>query len=57
MKAIINANTYDFDHYRENQYILFDEKIVATGSMEEFLDKDYEIIDGRDHLIMPSLVN
>lgn len=57
MKAIINANTYDFERYKEGQYLLFDDKIVDMGFMEDFVDKGYEIIDGKDHLIMPSLVN
>ena len=57
MKAIINTTLYDFESYKENQYLLFDGKVVETGAMESFEDKGYEIIDGKDHLTMPSLVN
>jgi len=57
MKAIINTTIYDFEKYGENQYLLFDEKIIETGPMSDFVDKGYEIIDGRDHLTMPSMVN
>ncbi len=57
MKAIIHTNTYDFETYEEDRYVLFDEKIVKTGPMIEFIDHGYEIIDGTDHLTMPSLVN
>lgn len=57
MKAIINTSVYDFEHFGEDQYVLFDEKIVETGPMAEFVDQGYEIIDGKDHLTMPSLVN
>jgi len=57
MKAIINVNIYDFDTYRENQYILYDQQIVQVGSMTEYIDQDYEVVDGENQLIMPSLVN
>jgi len=57
MKAIINTTIYDFEKYGENQYVLFDKKIIETGAMSDFVDEGYEIIDGRDHLTMPSLVN
>lgn len=57
MKAIIHTNTYDFHSYAEDQFVLFDDKIVTTGPMTEFVDRDYELIDGTDHLTMPSLVN
>lgn len=57
MKAIIHTTIYDFEHYCEDQYVLFDQKIIETGPMTDFIDKGYEVIDGSDHLTMPSLVN
>ncbi|EQB88822.1 hypothetical protein M918_03470 [Clostridium sp. BL8] len=36
MKAIVNSKFYDFKNYREDSYILFDEKILKIGSMKEF---------------------
>lgn len=57
MKAIINVNIYDFGSYRENQYILYDKKIIKVDSMSEYTDEGYEVIDGENQLLMPSLVN
>jgi cytosine/adenosine deaminase-related metal-dependent hydrolase len=56
MKAIINTTLYDFKNYRENAYIIFDHHIHEVGSMEHFINKNYEIIDGKDQLVMPGLV-
>lgn len=56
MKAIIHCKTYDFHTYLDNQFVIFDETIVETGSMDDFVDHHYEIIDGSNKLLMPSLV-
>ncbi|WP_242985422.1 amidohydrolase family protein [Vallitalea okinawensis] len=56
MYALINVRMYDFDHYREDAYILFDDKIQTIGDMCDFKDDDYDIIDGTHQLVMPSLV-
>jgi cytosine/adenosine deaminase-related metal-dependent hydrolase len=56
MKAIINCSIYDFHDYKEHQYVLFDSTIKQVGSMNDFLDDGYEIIDGLGKLLMPSLV-
>ncbi len=57
MKAIVNTTLYDFNHYKENQYILFDDRIIEVGPMDKFEDKGYDLIEGSGHLTMPSLVN
>lgn len=55
-KAIINTIIYDFNEFIEKGYIVFDEKVVEVGSMDSFVDRGYQIIDGKNHLTMPSLV-
>ena len=56
MKAIINTKIYDFDQFIENGYVIFDKQIVEVGPMTAFFKKNYEIIDGKDHLVMPGLI-
>ncbi|TNF07118.1 MAG: amidohydrolase [Bacillota bacterium] len=56
MKAIIHTTLYDFHKYHDNAYILFDEKIIEIGSMSHFKDLGYEIINGKDHLVLPGLI-
>lgn len=56
MKAIINTKIYDFDQFIENGYVIFDKQIVEVGPMTAFSKKNYEIIDGKDHLVMPGLI-
>lgn len=56
MKALINANTFDFKNYRESQYIIYDEEIVEVGSMKDFIGAD-EIYDCSGNIVMPGLVN
>ncbi len=56
MNALINVQIYDFNQYRENVYILFNEKIIKIGDMKTFKDKGYNIIKGNNNLVMPSLV-
>ncbi len=55
-KAIVNAMVYDFDRFYPSGYVLFDEKILKAGDMKDFEDDNYELIDGKGHLVMPSLV-
>ncbi|TDT63660.1 amidohydrolase family protein [Fonticella tunisiensis] len=56
MKALINANIYDFVSFRENCYILFDSEIRETGNMKDFKGAD-EVIDCRGCIVMPGLIN
>lgn len=56
MKALINACIYDFQNFKENQYILFDSEIKEVGNMDEFPGAE-EIYDCSKALVMPGLVN
>lgn len=55
MKAIINANIFDYDNFYENYYILFDKKIEEIGPMEDFKGAD-KIIDAKNNLVLPGFV-
>src|SRR5574344_545764 len=56
MKALINVRIYDYQNYIENGYVVFDKQICEVGSMDKFVDKGYEIIDGKGQLLLPSFV-
>ena len=56
MKAIINVRIYDYQHYIENGFVVFDEKIVKVGKMSEFKKSDYQVIDGKGQLLLPNFV-
>jgi len=57
MKAIINVKIYDYETYIEEGFCIFDEKIVETGSMKDFPNFDGEIIDGKNKILLPGLIN
>ncbi|GAA0115420.1 amidohydrolase family protein [Clostridium senegalense] len=57
MKAIINAKIYDFNNFIENGYVIFDDKIIEVGNMTNFNRDDIEIIDCKNSIVMPGLVN
>lgn len=57
MIALINARIYDYHHYIENAYVIFNQKIVDIGSMDTYSKNSaYEEIDCQNKLIMPGLV-
>ena len=59
MKAIINADLYDFHEYRTDCYILYeDSRIQSVGEMSQFpADQALEEVhDARGALVMPGLV-
>lgn len=56
IKALINARIFNYDSLKENSYVLFGEKIIKVGSMEEFKGAD-EVYDCKGSLLMPALVN
>lgn len=56
MNVLINVRIYDFNQYRENVYIIFNEKIEKIGDMKTFKDNGYNIIEGNNNLVIPSLV-
>ncbi|NCA95776.1 MAG: amidohydrolase, partial [Methanomicrobia archaeon] len=55
-KAIINVKIYDFAHFLNDGFVVFDHKILKVGKMENFVDENYEIIDGQNSILMPGLV-
>ncbi|MBO8161927.1 MAG: amidohydrolase family protein [Thermosipho sp. (in: Bacteria)] len=55
MKAIINANIFDYEHFYENHYILFDDNIIEIGPMEKFPGALYEI-NAHGSIVMPGFV-
>lgn len=61
MKAIINANTYDFADFHTDRFVLFGEKdssrISACGDMKDFQRENIEeVIDAKGMLLMPGLL-
>ena len=56
MKAIINVRIYDYNHYIENGFVVFDKKIERVGPMSSFKDNGYQIIDGKGQLLLPNFV-
>lgn len=55
-KAIINARIYDYDKYIENGFVVFSDKIIKVGSMSDFVNEDYQIIDLKGKLLLPNFV-
>lgn len=60
IKAIINANIFDFNNYKTDQYIIFDKKIIEIGSMKSYsnIKKKFDIqetIEAKGKLVMPGL--
>ncbi|WMJ79762.1 amidohydrolase family protein [Clostridium sp. MB40-C1] len=57
MKALINANIFDFHNFKENSYILFhDSEIKEVGDMSKFPGAD-EVFDCSGTIVMPGLIN
>lgn len=57
MKALINANLYDFHAYQPNSFILFDKTIEQVGSMQDYRpDSTHETIDANGAFLLPGLV-
>ncbi|MCB2293276.1 amidohydrolase family protein [Clostridium algoriphilum] len=56
MKALINVNVFDYDSYKENQYVLFHNEIIDVGPMSEF-KAEGEVIECRGCIVMPGLIN
>ncbi|MCY6959278.1 amidohydrolase family protein [Clostridium brassicae] len=57
MKALINANIFDFHKFKKNSYILFhDGEIKEVGDMIEFPGAD-EVFDCSGTIVMPGLIN
>lgn len=56
IKALINANIFNYDSIRENCYVLFEEKILKVGPMSKFKGA-HLIYDCKGNLLVPALVN
>ncbi len=56
MKAIIHANLYDYEDYKTDVYILFDDLIREVGPMKDFPGAD-EIVDASSAMVLPGLIN
>jgi cytosine/adenosine deaminase-related metal-dependent hydrolase len=57
MIALINARIYDYHHYIENGYVIFNQKIIDVGSMDQYQENPaYQQIDCQNKLIIPGLV-
>ncbi len=56
MNALINVRIFDYQNYIESGYVVFDDTIQEVGSMKNFKDKGYKVIDGKGQLLMPNFV-
>lgn len=56
MKAIKNVKIYDYEHFIENGYIVYSDKIEEVGRMEHYTFEG-QVIDGKGKLVIPGLVN
>ncbi len=48
---------YDYHQFIPDGFAIFDEEIQKTGAMKEFMDDDFEIIDGQGKMLLPGLIN
>jgi len=56
--TLIHARIYDYHQYIDDGYIIFNERIIDIGTMENFHDIQGSIhIDCRHHLIIPGFVS
>ncbi len=55
MKALINADIYDFHDYQTARYILFEDTVRATGPMAEFPGAA-AVCDCRGALVLPGMI-
>lgn len=58
MKSIIHANIYDYESYRPDTYVLYDDTIRKIGPMSEYLKpaECTEELDAEGAFLMPSFV-
>ncbi len=57
MKAVINVKIYDYETYIDNGFCIYEGEIFEVGEMKDFPDFDGEIIDGKNKILLPSLIN
>ncbi|WP_083258986.1 amidohydrolase family protein [Cellulosilyticum sp. I15G10I2] len=56
IKALIHANLFDYENYREDYYVLFNHQIVEVGPMACFKGAD-EVFDCKHQMVLPGFVN
>lgn len=56
MNALINVRIFDYQNYIESGYVVFNDTIQEVGSMKDFKNKGYKVIDGKGQLLMPNFV-
>lgn len=54
--VLIHARIFDFGHYIEDGYVIFEDKILAAGKMVDFVDDGTPKTNLHGQLLMPSLV-
>lgn len=57
MKAIINVKIYDYETYIEDGFCIYAKEIIEVGHMKDFLSFDGKIIDGKNKILLPGLIN
>ena len=57
MKAIINVKMYDYETYIEDGFCIFEEEIIEVGDMKDFSGFEGEIINGKNKILLPGLIN
>ena len=55
-RTIINVRIYDYQNYIDSGFVIFDEKIIKVGPMNEFQEDGSEVIDGHGQLLLPNFV-
>lgn len=56
MKALINADIYDYYSFRPNSYLLFDTAVREVGEMKAFKGAE-EVYDCKNALVLPGFIN
>jgi len=57
MTVLKNARIYDYHEYRKDAYLVFDDKIIEIGSMNDFDDSRFpNALDLKNNLVIPGFV-
>lgn len=56
MKALTNVILYDYQTFRDNAFVLFEDKIVAVGDMADFKGAE-TVVDGKGKFLLPAFIN
>lgn len=58
MYALTNAIIYDYKNFINDGYIIFDQKIIDIGHMNEYIKNEtYQEIDCHQHIVIPGLIS